>query len=79
MNATMLPMWMGSGIFFSVERFPDFLQPVIALLPLTPLISALRSVMLEGTSLYSLSTEIALIVGWGVVTFVLALRVFRWR
>jgi ABC-2 type transport system permease protein len=36
MNAVMLPMWIGSGIFFSPERFPESLQPLLALLPLTP-------------------------------------------
>jgi len=79
MNAVMLPMWIGSGIFFSIERFPSAIQPVLALLPLTPLISALRSVMLEGASLFSLGGELALIIGWGAVTFALALRWFRWN
>jgi ABC-type multidrug transport system permease subunit len=79
MNAVMLPMWIGSGIFFSNERFPEFVQPVLAVLPLTPLISALRSVMLEGTSLLSLGPELLAISLWGVVTFALALRWFRWN
>jgi ABC-type multidrug transport system permease subunit len=78
MNAVMLPMWIGSGIFFSPERFPESLQPLLALLPLTPLIHALRSVMLEGTSLFGLLSEVALITAWGGVSFLLALRWFRW-
>lgn len=79
MNAVMLPMWIGSGIFFSTERFPAVVQPVLSALPLTPLIHALRSVMLEGTSLLSLGPQLALIFAWGAVTFVLALRWFRWN
>ena len=79
MNLVMLPMWITSGIFFSVERFPDFAQPFLKLLPLTPLIHCLRAVMLEATPMYELSTELALIVAWGVVTFVLALWFFRWN
>jgi ABC-type multidrug transport system permease subunit len=79
MNAVMLPMWIGSGIFFSTERFPDVVQPVLSILPLTPLIHALRSVMLEGASLVSLGPQLALIVAWGSVTFILALRCFRWN
>jgi ABC-type multidrug transport system permease subunit len=78
MNAVMIPMWIGSGIFFSAERFPGFVQPLLRLLPLTPLIDALRSVMLEGTSLVSLWAEVLMIVCWGAVTFVLAVRWFRW-
>jgi ABC-type polysaccharide/polyol phosphate export permease len=79
MNAVMLPMWIGSGIFFSAERFPDVVQPILTLLPLSPLIHAMRSVMLEGASLWSLGPEVGLIVGWGGVTFALALRWFRWN
>ncbi len=79
MNAVMLPMWIGSGIFFSPERFPESLQPFLSVLPLTPLIHALRSVMLEGTSLLALGPELLLIVAWGGISFVLALRWFRWN
>jgi ABC-2 type transport system permease protein len=79
MNAVMLPMWIGSGIFFSTERFPAAVQPLLAVLPLTPLIHALRSVMLEGAGLWSLGPQLALILAWGCVTFALALRWFRWN
>jgi ABC-type multidrug transport system permease subunit len=78
MNLVMLPMWIVSGIFFSRERFPDVVQPLIQLLPLTPLIDALRSVMLDGASLIDLSGEITIMTVWLVVTFSLALRLFRW-
>jgi len=78
MNLVMLPMWIGCGIFFSIERFPSAAQPFLAALPLTPLINALRSVMLEGTALSSLGWETGSILGWGVLTFAFALRLFRW-
>lgn len=78
MNAVMLPMWIGSGIFFATDRFPDLVQPALRLLPLTALIRALRGVMLEGASLFALGPDVAIIILWGVVTFVLALRWFRW-
>lgn len=79
MNAVMLPMWIGSGIFFSPERFPESVQPFLQMLPLTPLIHALRSTMLEGATLLSLGPELALVLAWGVIPFVLALRWFRWN
>lgn len=79
MNAVMLPMWIGSGIFFSIERFPEVVQPALNILPLTPLISSMRSVMLEGAGFLSLGPELALIVAWGAVPFALALRWFRWN
>lgn len=79
MNAVMLPMWIGSGIFFSTDRFPESVQPFLSLLPLTPLIQALRGVMLENASLWTLGPQLGMIVLWGAVTFVLALRWFRWN
>jgi ABC-2 type transport system permease protein len=79
MNAVMLPMYIASGVFFANERFPDAVQPVLRLLPLTPLIHALRSVMLEGAGLLSLGGDLALIVAWGGVTLALAIKWFRWN
>jgi hypothetical protein len=79
MNLVMLPMWMLSGIFFSSQRFPAAAQPLIKLLPLTPLIDALRSIMLEGSSLSSQLSRIAIMVGWGILSFAIALRIFRWQ
>jgi len=78
MNLTMVPMWIGSGIFFSAERFPDLVQPVIRLLPLTPVISSLRQVMQEGAGLITILPDLGLMLAWLVITFVVALRIFRW-
>jgi ABC-type multidrug transport system permease subunit len=78
MNAVVIPMWIGSGLFFSIERFPEVVQPLLKLLPLTPLIGALRSVMMEGAGLMELGPQIGLILAWGVISFALALRWFRW-
>jgi ABC-2 type transport system permease protein len=79
MNVVMLPMWMLSGIFFTSDRFPAAAQPVIQILPLTPLINALRSVMLEGATLASQGGQIAIMLVWGVVSFAVALKIFRWQ
>ena len=79
MNLVMLPMWIFSGVFFSSSNFPNAVQPAIKLLPLTAVNDALRANMLDGASLASLSGEMLVIAGWLVVSFVLALRLFRWR
>jgi ABC-type multidrug transport system permease subunit len=79
MNLVMLPMWLLSGIFFSPDRFPDLLQPLVQALPLTQLNFALRAAILEGASLASLWWRLLSLVAWGGVSFVLALRWFRWN
>jgi ABC-2 type transport system permease protein len=78
MNLVMLPMWLLSGTFFSSRRFPDVAQPFIQTLPLTQLNDALRDVMLEGASLTQVALPVAILFAWGVVTFALALRWFKW-
>jgi len=78
MNLVMLPMWILSGIFFSSERLPAAVQPFINILPLTPLINALRAVILEGHSLFQLWPQVVILTAWGVVTFALSLKWFRW-
>jgi ABC-type multidrug transport system permease subunit len=78
MNLVMLPMFVLSGVFFGADRFPDVVQPLVQALPLTALNDALRAVILEGASLGSQLPRIAILAGWGVVSFLLALRWFRW-
>ena len=78
MNLVMLPMWVLSGIFFSSERFPEAARPFIQALPLTPLINSLRSVSLEGASLASQWPQALVLATWAIVSFLLALRWFRW-
>ncbi|HZI92878.1 MAG TPA: ABC transporter permease [Patescibacteria group bacterium] len=78
MNLVMLPMWLLSGIFFSSERFPAAAQPFIQALPLTMLNEALRAVILEGATLVSQLGRLGGLAAWGFVSFVLALRWFRW-
>jgi ABC-2 type transport system permease protein len=79
MNFIMLPMWIFSGVFFSSDNFPGLVQPFIKLLPLTALNDALRANMLEGASFASVSPQMLTILAWGVVTFLAALKLFRWR
>jgi ABC-type multidrug transport system permease subunit len=79
MNFVMLPMWIFSGVFFSYARFPEALQPFIQALPLTPLLDALRSVMIDGAPLTANLGRLALAAAWGVLSFAVALKIFRWN
>ena len=79
MNFIMLPMWLLSGTFFSSERFPQVLQPFIKALPLTALNNLLRALMNEGATLSSNWLPIAVLLAWCVVSFVIALKIFKWQ
>jgi len=77
-NLVMMPMWIFSGVFFSYQRFPAITHPFIKALPLTALNDALRATILEGATLSSQSGRLLVLAVWGGVSFILALRWFRW-
>jgi ABC-2 type transport system permease protein len=79
MNLTMLPMWILSGVFFSSQRFPDVVQPIIAALPLTALNDALRATMLQGATVAEIAPQMGVLAAWLLVCFPVALKLFRWR
>jgi ABC-type multidrug transport system permease subunit len=78
-NMTIMPMWIVSGVFFSAQRFPALVQPVIRALPLTAYIDAMRGVLLQGASIGQFTREVATLAIWAVLCFGLALKLFRWR
>jgi ABC-2 type transport system permease protein len=79
MNFVMLPMWLMSGSFFSYGRFPAVMQLPIRLLPLTALNDALRAIMNEGALLHTCWPELSVLVVWGLLSFTVALKIFRWQ
>jgi ABC transporter DrrB family efflux protein len=78
LNFVMLPMWILSGVFFAATNFPDAVQPVIQSLPLTALIDALRDVTNNGDSLARITADLGILAAWGALSFVAAMRLFRW-
>jgi ABC-type multidrug transport system permease subunit len=79
MNLVQVPMWILSGVFFSAQRFPEAVQPVIRALPLTAVNDALRAHMLQGTGIVELGPQLATLSVWLIVCFALSLKLFRWR
>lgn len=79
MNLSMVPMWVLSGVFFSSSNFPESVQPLIRALPLTAVVDALRGVVLEGSTLGGIRTELATLAVWTLVPFTIGLRIFKWR
>ena len=79
MNAVMMPMWLASGIFFSYERFPEFLHGPLRALPLTALNDALRGLLLDGRGLAHYGVELGVLGLWTVVPMLISLRIFRWQ
>jgi ABC-2 type transport system permease protein len=78
-NLITLPQFLLAGTFFPIDRFPGWLQAIAKVLPLTHLNTAMRSVAFEGAHFWDVKNEIGILVLWGVVAYVVAIKVFRWE
>lgn len=78
-NIVTLPQFLLSGTFFDISNFPDWLQPVCRILPLTYLNDAMRLIAFQGAGFEALLVPLAVILAWGVLIYSLAVRVFRWE
>lgn len=79
LNVVMLPMFVLSGVFFSASRYPAVLQPFINALPLTAVNNALRAVYNDALPLSACWPALAIVAAWMVLSFVAALKLFRWQ
>jgi ABC-type polysaccharide/polyol phosphate export permease len=71
-------MFVLSGVFFSSTHFPEVTRPFIRALPLTAMCDGLRAVMIDGVGLAGTLPYLAVLAGWGAVSFLLGFRWFRW-
>ncbi len=78
-NIITLPQFLLSGTFFSIDTFPEWLQPISRALPLTYLNDALRKVAFEGAGLWDVKLQILIMLIWGVVVYAVAVKVFKWE
>lgn len=78
-NLIVLPQILMAGTFFPITAFPDWLQPVCRVLPLTYVNDALRKISFDGTGLLDLGTELSVLAVWGVIVFTVNVRIFKWE
>lgn len=78
-NLIIMPMWIVSGVFFSAQRFPDWLQPIIQALPLTAFVNAMRAIQLQGAGITGVGSELAILAAWLVGAFIASRQLFKWQ
>lgn len=78
-NVITLPQFLLAGTFVAVDAFPSWLQPICRIMPLTYLNDAFRKVAFEGQHLWNVGLELGVISLWGVVVYIVAVRVFKWE
>ena len=77
MMALMFPMMLLSGVFFPIQQMPWYMQNISKVLPLTYAATALRKVMVLGAGVSMITTELAVLIGFGVVMTAIAVPVFK--
>ncbi len=78
-NLVAFPLMFLSGVFFPRFLMPDWLQSLTNYLPLTPIIDGLRMITAEGKTVFELGPQLLLMLGWVVLVYGLAIRLFRWK
>ena len=76
-NAVAMPMLFLAGTFFSTAALPWVLPEVSQVLPLTPMLAALRDVAIESEPIWDTWPYLAALGGWVVATALGAVKVFK--
>lgn len=77
-NLVFFPLMMLSGVYFTLDAAPAWLQHTVAVMPLAPFLRALRAVFNDGAGLAGHGLGLAIVAAWGLAAFALAVRRFRW-
>jgi ABC-2 type transport system permease protein len=77
MMTLMFPMMFLSGVFFPIQQMPWYMQDISKIFPLTYASAALRKVMVLGAGIPAITTELTILIIFGVVMTAIAVPVFR--
>jgi ABC-2 type transport system permease protein len=78
-NIVFLPVIFISGVFYDVDKAPQFLRDVAQVLPLTHIIDGVSAAMVTGESLADNMGNLAVVLAWGVFGAYFAVRGFSWQ
>lgn len=77
-NVVFMPMMFLSGVYFTLDSAPKWLQEAVVVLPLSPYVKALRGVFNDGASLGDHVGGLAIVGLWALAAFGIAVKRFRW-
>jgi len=78
-NAVFLPVIVISGVFYESDDAPAVLRDVAQVLPLKHLIDGLSGAMVDGQGLGTHWKALAVLLAWGAVAAIPAVRGFSWN
>ena len=78
LNAITFPMLLLSGVWFSLDGSPEWVQMIAQVLPLTHVLEAARAVMLDNAGFMDIAPNLGLLCGFCAVGMGISIRLFRW-
>jgi len=79
LNILTWPMMLLSGVWFSLEGSPEWVQWVAKIFPLTHVLDAARAIMLDGAGIAAISTDLLYLAITAVAFLAFGAWSFRWR
>ena len=77
-NAVFLPVIVISGVFYEADDAPAVLRDVAQVLPLKHLIDGFSGAMIDGDGLGAHWGALLVLLAWGAIAAIPAVRGFRW-
>ncbi|HET8902356.1 MAG TPA: ABC transporter permease [Holophagaceae bacterium] len=77
-NLVFFPLMFLSGVYFTLDAAPKWLQTAVIVLPLSPFLKALRAVFNDGAGLQGQMLGLGIVAGWTLIFFGIAVKRFRW-
>lgn len=78
-NIVTLPQFIIAGTFFPVEQLPNWVQLISKVMPLTYFNDAIRNIAFNGSSLWDVKFDLAVLLFWGIVSYIIAIKTFKWE
>lgn len=78
LNLIAWPMAVLSGVFFSLDGAPDWVQSIASLFPLTHMLDAARAVMLDGAGLIDIAQPMFVMIAMTAIFLAVGAGLFKW-
>lgn len=78
-NVLVLPQFILADTFIPIEQFPQWLESISKLLPLTNVNIALRKIAFEGLGFWNVKAELGIVLLWGIIGYAVAVKFFKWE
>ncbi|MFY8003470.1 MAG: ABC transporter permease, partial [Chitinophagaceae bacterium] len=65
--------------FFSITVFPNWMQQLVQVLPLTQFNEAIRKISFEGAYLWDCWLQISVLLVWIFIVYALVKKYFKWE